>query len=263
MTFVAFTALLSIALAEPAPNVELKSASLDAWDTYVAASRSRMEERLTDAKPFLWTMESERRIRLVQSGGIAAEPMTGNGRTAVTNGLIHHWIGAAFVANITAGQVLAKLDQYDEYRKFYPPTVTGSKLTGRDGDNTQFSLRLARKVSMVMNVIDTDCETTYFRPGPDRWWSISRSTRIQEVQRSGQADERLLPAGTGEGFVWRMYGITRVKEVDRGVIIEMEAIVLSRGIPGALALFVNPIVRRTSRDALETTLSQTRDAVTR
>jgi hypothetical protein len=263
MKILALTALLSIALAEPAPNVELKSASLEAWDTYVAAARSRMEERLTDAKPFLWTMESERRMHLVRGGGIAAEPMTGNGRTAITHGLIHHWIGAAFVPNITAGQVLAKLDKYDEYRNFYPPTVTGSKLLGRDGDNTQFSLRLARKVSMVMNVIDTDCETTYFRSGPDRWWSISRSTRIQEVKHSGQADERLLPAGTGEGFVWRMYGFTRAKEVDGGVIIEMEAIVLSRGVPAALAWFVNPLVRRTSRDAMETTLSQTRDAVTR
>jgi hypothetical protein len=159
--------------------------------------------------------------------------------------------------------VLAKLDNYDEYRSFYPPTVTGSKLLARDGDSTQFSRRLARKVSMVTNVLDTDCETTYFRPAPDRWWSITRSTRIQEVHHSGESDERLLPAGTGEGFIWRMYGIMRAKEVDRGVIIEMEAVVLSRGIPGALALFVNPIVRRTSRDALETTLSQTRDAVAR
>jgi hypothetical protein len=260
MKILALAMLISMAPGDPSSAVELNVDTLQAWDTYVKAARSRMEDRLTDAKPFLWTTESERRMHLVQGGGIAVEPIAGNGRTVVTNGLIHHWVGAVFIPNSTAGQVLAKSDNYDEYRNFYPPTVTGSKLLARDGDNSQFSLRLARKVSMVMNVIDTDCETTYFRPGPDRWWSVSRSTRIQEVRHSGQADERLLPAGIGEGFIWRMYGIMRAKEVDGGVIIEMEAIVLSRGVPAAFAWFVNPIVRRTSRDALQTTLSQTRDA---
>jgi hypothetical protein len=263
MKTLALALLISMAPGDASPGVALNVETLQAWDTYVKAAGSRMEERLKDAKPFLWTMESEQRMRLVQGGGIAVEPMAGNGRTVVTNGLIHHWVGAVFIPNSTAGQVMSKLDNYEEYRNLYPPTVTGSKLLARDGDKSQFSLRLARKVSMVTNVIDTDCETTYFRPGPDRWWSISRSTRIQEVRHSGHVDEQLLPAGTGEGFIWRMYGITRVKEVDGGAIIEMEAIVLSRGIPAALAWIVNPIVRRTSRDALQTTLSQTREAVTR
>ena len=114
---------------------------------------------------------------------------------------------------------------------------------------------------MVLSVLDTECESTTFRPGPDRWWSVSLSTRIQEVEHSGRTDERLLPVGTGQGFVWRMYGITRAKEVDQGVILEMEAIVLSRDVPAGLGWIVFPIVHRTSRSALQTTLSQTKQAI--
>jgi hypothetical protein len=51
--------------------------------------------------------------------------------------------------------------------------------------------------------------------------------------------------------------------VDHGVILEMETIALSRDIPAAVAWFVNPIVDRISRSTLQTSLSQTRAAITR
>jgi hypothetical protein len=52
-----------------------------------------------------------------------------------------------------------------------------------------------------------------------------------------------------------------VKNSDGGVCIELEAIVLSRDIPGSMRWIVDPIVRRISVASLETTLRQTEDAV--
>jgi hypothetical protein len=99
----------------------------------------------------------------------------------------------------------------------------------------------------------------HLRPSSDRWCSISRSTRLQEIEHCGRADERVRPAGTV--YVWRLYSSVRVSEVDGGVVFELEALALSREIPAGLAWRVDPIVKRISPNALWRTLRQTRDGV--
>jgi hypothetical protein len=263
MKIFALASFLFLAPGEHSPAVALNTGTLQAWDTYIETSRSRMEERLTGAKPFLWIEESEERRRLVRGGAIPVEPMDGNGRTVVAGGLIHDWIGAVFVPATTPDQVVTKLDRYEDYRDFYKPTVIECRLLSRERDSRRYLLRYTRKVSFVTTIIDADYETRYFRPSPDRWWSVSQSTRIQEVEHRGRRDERLQPIGEGAGYLWRYYSITRVMEVDHGVVLEMETIALSRDIPAAVAWFVNPIVDRISRSTLITSLSQTRAAITR
>ena len=253
--------LISLAPAEPVPVVATNTDMLRAWDAYVEGARSRMDERLTSGKPFLWVQESEPRMRLLRDGGIPVETSRANEPAALTGGLIHDWIGAVYVPGATASQILARLDEYEAYTSFYKPAVVDARLLSRDGDTRRFSLRYAKKVSVVNSVIDADYESRYFHAGSNRWWSISRSTRIQEVEHHGKAAERLQPIGAGAGYLWRYYSITRVTEMDHGVVIEMETIALSRDVPAAVAWFVNPIVNRFSRSALRTTLSQTREAV--
>ncbi len=253
--------VLATALGEPVASVRLATDSLHDWDAYTRAARLRMENRLSGEKPFLWAQESEQRMSLLRAGAVLAEPIAGSGRTVVSGGLIHDWIGAVFVPGVTAGQVFSKLDSYENYKDFYWPTVVESRLLARDGDTCRFSMRWQKRISFVTDVIDADYESSYSRPQPDRWWSISRSTRIQEVEHYGRPDERLKPVGTGQGYIWRLYSITRVQEADHGAVIELEAIALSREIPSAVAWLVNPIVNRTSRNALLTTLTQTRAAL--
>jgi hypothetical protein len=262
MKILALAMLLSIAPGDPSPVVALNTGTLQAWDAYIEAVRSHQQERLTGAKPFLWAEEGPR-MTFVRGGGILVEPAEGNGRTKVEGGLIHHWIGAIFIPGANASQVLEKLDDYDDYRNFYAPTVIESRLLLRDGNTRRFSLRLKKKALMVTSIVDTDNETSTFQPEPDRWWSVSQSTRIQEVEHGGRRDEQLLPVGAGKGFLWRMYGLMRARNVEGGTVIEMEGIVLSRDIPAAVAWLVNPVVDRLSRSAMATTLSQTKDAVTR
>jgi hypothetical protein len=44
-------------------------------------------------------------------------------------------------------------------------------------------------------------------------------------------------------------------------VIQFEALVLSRDVPAALRWMVDPIVRRVSRESIQLSLQQTRDAV--
>ena len=59
-----------------------------------------------------------------------------NGREIdVPGGMIHHWVGTAFVrVGDASTQALALLQDYNAHQRIYAPTVAASKLLSRDGD---------------------------------------------------------------------------------------------------------------------------------
>ena len=75
------------------------------------------------------------------------------------------------------------------------------------------------------------------------------------------ADEHEAPTNTGRGLIWRLYSISRFEQRDGGVYVELEAVALSRDVPGALRWLVDPIVRRTSRSSILVSLEKTEGAV--
>jgi hypothetical protein len=81
------------------------------------------------------------------------------------------------------------------------------------------------------------------------------------VDNYGQPDQRKLSPDEGSGYIWRLYSLSRFEERDGGVYVELEAIALSRDIPGSLHWLVNPIVRRVSKGSLEVSLVKTQQAV--
>src|SRR5262249_24972418 len=94
-----------------------------------------------------------------------------------------------------------------------------------------------------------------------RGYNIANATQMQEIENYGRAGERLLPPGTGNGFIWRLHSIARYEERDGGVYLELEAIALTRDIPAGFRWLVNPVVNHLSINSLTTSLRQTRDAV--
>lgn len=77
--------------------------------------------------------------------------------------------------------------------------------------------------------------------------------------------QRALREGEGNGFIWRLFSITRFEEREGGVYLELEAMALSRYIPVSLRGIVDPIVRRIVRrisiSSLATSLRETERAV--
>ena len=95
----------------------------------------------------------------------------------------------------------------------------------------------------------------------DRAYSISRSTRIQEVQNAGKPNQQLRPVGTDSGFLWRINSYGKLLEKDGGTYVELESISLTRNIPFLLRWLVAPFVGDVPKELLTFILEKTEEAL--
>jgi hypothetical protein len=250
--------ILSLGTANAA---SLGPATLSAWDDYVESANKRMEQRLGSDKTFLWVDEAPDRAARVRAGEVIVSPVGPQNPRKVPLGLIHHWVGAVFIPNVSIKDALAVVTDYAHYKDFYQPTVIDSKAIATGDAKDRFSVLLMNKSFFLKTALDTDYESCYVRVDHRRGYSVSRTTRIQEIEEYGAPSERVLQEGEGRGIIWRLFGFTRYVERDGGVYIEIEAIGLSRDIPPSLRWLVEPVVRRVSRGSILTSLQQTENAV--
>ena len=252
-----------VALLFPASVIaaSLGPATSKAWDDYVEFVNRRMEQRLTRDRLFLWVDEAPEHLARVRAGEVLVSPTSAENPKRVPSGLIHDWIGAVFIPNATLADVTQVVSDYARYKDFYKPAVTQSKPIASGKETDRFSMLLINKSLVLTTVFDTDYESCFLRVDARRGYSISSTTRIQEVEEYGAPPQYLLPVGEGRGFIWKLFSIARYVERDGGVYVELNAIALSRDIPASFRWLVEPIVRRVSRGALLTTLQQTESAV--
>ena len=240
-------------------GAQLKQETLKSWDAYIQTVNSQMGDRLQSS--FLWVDESPDRLRRVRAGEILVSSVGRQVPKPVPSGLIHHWMGAAFIPYIRLDNVLSAVRDYGSYEQFYKPTVVYSKLLATDGTCDRYSMRVVNRETVAETALDMEYETTYFQAAERRWYSNTRATRVQEIRRYGKSNEQVLPPDQGSGYIWRLYSIARFEERDGGVYIELEAIALSRDIPVAFRPMANPIVRRVSKNSMLISLQQMEEAV--
>jgi hypothetical protein len=241
----------------------LKPETVTGWDQYVNAATSKLQDRVRPGGSFLWSSESADRSARVRGGEVVVAPAPGAAPKRVPGGLIHHWMGAVFVPGLTIEQVLAVTRDYDRYKDYYRPSVIDSKSVKRDDAVDRFSMRMMNKAFFLKTALDADYQATNVRLDEHRLYSVSRTTRLQEVEDCGQPDEHKLPEGEGGGYIWKLFSIARFEQRDGGVYVELEAIALSRDVPAAARFFVDPIIRRVSRNSLLLSLQQTEHAALR
>ena len=240
-------------------GAELKEETLQAWDTYVRATSPQTGPRLQGT--FLWVDEVPDRQQRVHGGEILVSSVGRQNPKAVPSGLIHDWMGAAFMPDARVKDVLSAVRNYGGYEEFYKPTVVDSKLLGSGGACDQYSMRVVNKEAVAETALDMKYETCYFQIDERRWYSITRTTQVQEIRHYGKPNEQELSPNQGSGFIWRLYSIARFEERDDGTYVEVEAVALSRDVPVALRWLVNPIVRSVSRNSMLVSLRQMEDAV--
>lgn len=253
--------LALLAVPRAAQPAVLEKKTLQAWNQYIQRAEAGLKGRLNGDKSFLAIDDSPELRRRVSGGEIVVRPMSGDGRKSVAGGLIHDWIGMAFIPAATLSSVFEVVHDLDHYKVYYKPTVIDSKLLSHSGDEYRFTLRLLKKVLFVTAVIDGEFESRSFPIDEKRRYAIAGTKRVNEIQHYGEPEQRELPDGEGSGFVWRLYSIVKYVERDGGVYVELEAIGLSRDVPVLLRWLVNPVVSSLSRSALYTSLEQTREAV--
>ncbi len=250
-----------MAVSRLAGAAELKPETTRAWDEYLRTANSAVRERSQPNHHFLWIDEVDDRRQRVRSGEILVAPVGEHVPMRVASGLVHHWIGATFIPGATVDAVISVVRHYERYPDYYKPYVAGAKPLSQDVSSAKFSMVLLNKALVSKFALDSEYETTYVQLDQKRWYSSTYTTSVREIRNYGQSNERALEPGQGSGYIWRLYSAARFHEADGGVYVEVEAIALSRDIPAALHMFVDPIVRRTSRNSLITSLEQTHAAV--
>jgi len=255
------TCILLLSASSLSNALELKPDTLQAWDEYIQTVDARLKAAPTDGKQFLWIDESPDRLRRVRAGEILVSPVGEHVPKHVPSGLIHHWMGAAFIPNTTLNNVFAVTRCYTRYKEFYKPLVIDAKLVSQTDTEDKFTMLLRNKSILSKTALDGEYLSSYVKVDERRWYSISYTTRIREIKDYGEPNERELEPDVGSGFIWRIYSSARFEERDGGVYLEIEAVALSRDIPAAFRPLVNPIVRRLSKSSVVLSLQQTRDAV--
>jgi hypothetical protein len=239
----------------------LEPNTLAEWNRYIESANTRAEQRLGPGKTFLWVDEIPDRLAKVRAGEIVVAPVEPQNPKRVPSGLIHDWVGAAFIPDTTLKDVFQVVRDYARYKDVYQPTVIDSKVMAPSEASDRFSMLFMNRSFFRKMALATDYESSYVHIDDRRGYSVSRSTRIQEIEDYGAPAQHVLQEGEGKGIIWRLFSVTRYVERDGGVYIELEAIGLSRDIPASLRWLVEPIVRRVSRESLSASLRQTANAV--
>jgi len=242
----------------PLAAAELKPRTVQAFEDYVRGTEQRLDSR----HMFLWCEESEDRLRRARQGEVIVQPTGAQAEMKVPEGLVHDWIGCAFIPGTTLERTLSLVQDYDHHKNVYSPEVIDSRLLSHNGDDFKIYLRLLKK-KVITVVLDTDHDVRYYSAGPTRSKSRSYSTRIVEVENAGKNSERKPPPGTGHGFLWKLNSYWRFEERDGGVYIECQAISLTRDVPAGLGWLIEPIIRNLPRESLANTLRATRSALTK
>jgi hypothetical protein len=240
---------------------ELAPQTIHAWDEYICGVNSRTARRLGGATNFLWIDDNPGMRERVRQGEIVVEPVTKEMPQKVPQGLIHDWLGAMFMPNVTAKSVFATLNDYGKYDQYYNPAVIRAKLLKNSGVAREFSLVLAEKVPFVTAAIESEYSSHTVQVDAHHWYTVSYSTRIQQIDDYGKPEAHMLPPDQGAGFIWRLYSIQRFEEKDGGVYSELEAIALSRNVPFELQWLIRPILQHMPRNSMTATMQKTRDAV--
>jgi hypothetical protein len=238
----------------------LRPEALKAWEDYVENASGVIRERANAPSDFLRIDATPAVAAKVHNGRIVVSPAAAHIPKKVPSGLIHHWVGAAFLPSKTIKDVAAVIRDYPRYAEVYAPHVQEPRVISTSENVDLFSAILMNRSVLSKTALDCDYETTFVRVGDRRMYSITQSKRIQEIADYGTAKQHMLPEGEGTGLIWRLYSVSRFEEREDGLYIETEAMALTRDIPSALRLVVEPIVRRVSREALETALRQTANA---
>lgn len=251
-----------------ATAAELKQKTTDAFDKYVVATEARIDSEQRPGGTFLYVdglSEAARKAAYEQlkNGEILVQHLetTGPGISADSpDGMIHHWVGVAFIPGVTLAEVLPVVKDYDRRVDLYKPEVTASRLISHQGDDYKFFLRLYEKRFTTV-AFNTEYFAHWGQVNPKKVYSNSISTKIAELKNPDRPDDGELSVGEGHGYLWRLNTYWRFEEKDGGVYLQCEALSLTRDIPFGLGWLLRPLVTKIPKQSLDRALGETRKVV--
>ena len=253
----AFLAIPSQTRAEPTP------AAVAAYNSYVAVVETRLARQHRSQNGFLvagpFTPQNEPSLR---RGELIVEQLTPLTGVDLPGAMLHHWRGTAFVAGAKAADFERLLRDFDAYPRHFSPQVVEAKVLSEQGDHLQASMRV-RQRHVIAVVMDTAYDIAFGQLDAQHGYSISRSTRIAEIEAAGTSAERALTSSQEHGFLWRQNTYWSYEERDGGLTMQIESVSLTRSIPIGLGWAVGPFVESVPRESLEFTLRSVCNALRR
>jgi hypothetical protein len=244
-------------VAEPAP------AAVAAFNSYIGAVESRLAQQHRSQTGFLASapaiQQEDPRLR---RGELVVEKLTPSTGLDLPGAMLHHWRGTAFVPGASAADFERLMRNFSAYPDHFSPQVVQAKLLSEQGDHLQANMRV-RQRHVITVVMDTTYDIVFGRLDTQHGYSISRSTRIAEIEGAGTSNERALNASQEHGFLGRQNTYWSYEERDGGLMMQIESVSLTRAIPTGLGWAVGPFVESVPRESLEFTLHAVCNALRR
>jgi hypothetical protein len=262
IVFVAFCFFPALAVAhEPKPE------TLTAFDHYRDKTEARMDSDLLaghflyiDQFPDPRRQEIDAQLRRGEFYLEQLHTLDDGHHIHIPAGIVHHWLGVAFLPGATLAQTKSVLEDYAHQKENYFPDVRQSRLLSQNGNDSEVFLQFYSRtiVTAVFNVNFASRTTDY---SPTRTRIRSCSMRVADVDNFGTPEEHELTPQYSRGYLWRLCTWWHIEEKNGGTYIQVEAIELSRTVPIAFAWIVNPIIRNVPKTFLSHLLSATQKAV--
>lgn len=263
MRFGSIAVVCAALLLAPAKGAatEPTQAAVSAFNGYIRAVESRLGGLHKAPTTFLAgsanVADTTARMR---QGEQVIEKLSPSADKDFPGAMVHDWRGTAFVRGATVADFERVMQDFNGYPQRFAPQVVQAKLLTRQGDHFQASMRVRQK-HVITVVMDTDYDIAFARLDAQHGDSISRSTRIAEIDAPGTAQERALPPAEEHGFLWRLNTYWSYEERDGGLYMQIESVSLTRSIPHGLGWLIGPFVESVPRESLEFTLRSVSNAL--
>lgn len=242
-------------LGEPAP------AAVSAFNSHIGALELRLSQQHRSQNEFLAPVasapQSESRLR---RGELIIERLMPSNGADIPGAMLHHWRGTAFAPGAKAADFERLMKDFSAYPQRFSPQVLQARVLNRQGNHAQVLMRV-RQHHVITVVMDTTYDIAFERLDARHGYSISRSTRINEIDSPGTAAERALSSKEEHGFLWGLNTYWSYEERDDGLYMQIESVSLTRSIPHGLGWAIGPFVESVPRESLEFTLRSTCSAL--
>jgi len=250
--------LLSVcctAVAEPNP------VATATFDAYINGVESRLVQQHQSGNDFLAPTDRGR----LRNGELIIDKLAPPSPAGYPGAMLHHWRGTAFAPGAKAADLERLMRDFNAYPHYYSPQVVQSRILSQQENHYKVAMRV-RQHHVITVVMDTAYDLSFEHSvmphtGASRGYSISRSTRISEIESAGTPNEHALAPGDDHGFLWRLNTYWSYEERDGGLYMQIESASLTRAIPTGLGWVIGPFVESVPRESMEFTLRATCNAL--
>jgi len=236
--------------------------AVSAFNLYIDGVESRLDRQHRSRDSFLASLAPGSQAGL-QRGELVIQQLTLSDGGELPGALLHHWRGTAFAPGAKAADFERLMRDFNSYPQHFSPQVIQARVVACKDDRMQAVMMRVRQQHVITVVMDTAYDVNFGRLDAQHGYSVSRSTRISEIDSAGTANERALNADEEHGFLWRQNTYWSYEERDGGLYMQIESVSLTRSIPAIIGWAVRPFVESVPRESLEFTLRATCNALRR